>query len=201
MQDMKNYSKYVDKKMWTNHEKYATIKLLAKKQKGESKMEENNLSEFMKIAYKYGKVKDLQEAFKDFPVEEEWHKGRIENIIKEEEEQYDKYEIGDIVFVKNYYYKNGKKGENHLFVIIDQNNIAVPIENFGMLISSNLNKLKYTSNKWIKSEEKNGLRKDSLVKTDVVYKILNSQISFKIGSVDMNKVEEYKQSFYESNKI
>lgn len=201
MQDMKNYSKYVDRKMWTNHEKYATIKLLAKKQKGECKMNENNLSEFMKTAYKYGKVKDLQEAFQDFPVEEEWHKGRIENIIKEEEEQYDKYEIGDIVFVKNYYYKNGEKGENHLFVIIDQNNIAVPIENFGMLISSNLDKLKYTSNKWIKREEKNGLRKDSLVKTDVVYKILNSQISFKIGSVDIDKVEEYKQSFYESNKI
>lgn len=164
-------------------------------------MKENGLSEFMKIAYKYGKVKDLQEAFQDFPVKEEWHKGEIENIIKEEEEPYDKYKIGDIVFVKNYYYKNGKKGENHLFVIIDQNNIAVPIENFGMLISSNLDKLKYTSNKLIKSKEKNGLRKDSLVKTDVVYKILNSQISFKIGSVDMNKVEEYKQSFYESNKM
>lgn len=34
------------------------------------RMENNNLSEFMKIAYKNGRVKDLAEAFKEFPVEE-----------------------------------------------------------------------------------------------------------------------------------
>lgn len=39
-----------------------------------------------------------------------------------------------------------------------------------------------------------------IVKTDVVYKILNSQISFKIGKVELDKVEEYKRSFYESIK-
>ena len=110
------------------------------------------------------------------------------------------YKIGDIVFVKDYYYSNGEKGRNHLFVIIDQNNIAIPIESFGMLISSNLDKLKFTSNKMIKKDEENGLNKDSIVKTDVVYKILNSQISFKIGRVDENKVKEYKQSFYDSIK-
>lgn len=40
------------------------------------------LSEFLKIAYKYGRVKDLEEAFEEFPVEEEWHKGKVENILK-----------------------------------------------------------------------------------------------------------------------
>ena len=159
-------------------------------------MEDKNLSEFIKIAYKYGKVKDLSEAFKEYPVEEEWHKGKIENILKEKDEQYNNYEIGDIVFVENYYYLNGKQGENHLFVIIDQNNLAVPIENFGMLISSNLDKLKYNSNKLIRKDKENGLNRDSIVKTDVVYKILNSQIAFKIGKVDLNKIEEYKESFY-----
>ncbi len=159
-------------------------------------MEDKNLSEFIKIAYKYGKVKDLSEAFKECPVEEEWHKGKIENILKEKDEQYNNYEIGDIVFVENYYYLNGKQGENHLFVIIDQNNLAVPIENFGMLISSNLDKLKYNSNKLIRKDKENGLNRDSIVKTDVVYKILNSQIAFKIGKVDLNKIEEYKESFY-----
>ena len=159
-------------------------------------MEDKNLSEFIKIAYKYGKVKDLSEAFKEYPVEEEWHKGKIENILKEKDEQYNNYEIGDIVFVENYYYLNGKQGENHLFVIIDQNNLAVPIENFGMLISSNLDKLKYNSNKLIRKDKENGLNRDSIVKTDVVYKILSSQIAFKIGKVDLNKIEEYKESFY-----
>lgn len=45
-------------------------------------MEDKNLSKFIKIAYKYGKVKDLSEAFKEYPVEEELHKGKIENIKK-----------------------------------------------------------------------------------------------------------------------
>ena len=78
--------------------------------------------------------------------------------------------------------------------------MAVPIENFGMLISSNLNKLKYKSNKILKRNEQNKLYKDSIVKTDVIYKILNSQIIFKIGKVDNNKIEEYKSSFYQNNK-
>ncbi len=30
-----------------------------------------------------------------------------------------KYNIGDIVFVSNYKYKNGKDGINHSFVIVD----------------------------------------------------------------------------------
>ncbi len=45
------------------------------------------LSEFLKIAYKYNKVRDLEEAFKEFPVEEEWHKGKVENILKEDSEK------------------------------------------------------------------------------------------------------------------
>lgn len=88
-----------------------------------------------------------------------------------------------------------------MFVIIDQNNIAIPIENFGMLISSKLDKLKYNTNKLIEKDNLNGLNEDSIVKTDVVYKILNSQIIFKIGKVDLNKVEEYKKLFYDNIKL
>ena len=39
-----------------------------------------------------------------------------------------------------------------------------------------------------------------IVKTDVVYKILNEQILFKIGKVDSEKIEEYKKSFYDTLK-
>lgn len=157
------------------------------------------LSDFLKIAYKYNRVKDLKEAFEEYPVEEEWHKGKIENVLKEETEDYSiSYNIGDIVFVKEYVYSDGKKGNNHFFVIIDKDNTAVPIENFGMLISSNLEKLKFKSNKLLEKDTLNNLHKDSIVKTDVVYKILNEQIIFKIGTVDIEKIEEYKKSFYES---
>lgn len=154
------------------------------------------LSDFLKAAYKYGRVKDLEEAFEEYPVEEEWHKGKIENVINEESEIYSIYEIGDIVFVKEYTYSNGETGKNHFFVIIDQNNTAVPIENFGMLISSNLEKLKYNTNILLEKDSMNNLHKNSIVKTDVVYKILNKQILFKIGKVDNEKIEEYKKNFY-----
>lgn len=102
-------------------------------------MKEDQISEFIKQAYKLGRVKNVEEAFKEYLVEE-WHKGRVENILAEESEKYNQYSVGDIVFVSKYYYENGKEGKNHLFVIIEQNNLAVPIENFGMLISSNLEK-------------------------------------------------------------
>ena len=46
------------------------------------------LSDFLKIAYKYGRVKDLADAFEEFPVEEEWHKGKVENVLKEDSESF-----------------------------------------------------------------------------------------------------------------
>lgn len=159
------------------------------------------LSEFLKIAYEHGKVKDLKEAFKEFPVEEEYHKGNAENWLKEQEETYSvQYSIGDIVFVKEYVYPDGKTGKDHLFVIIDKDNTAVPIENFGMLISSKLDKLKFQTNKLLEKDKINNLHRDSIVKTDVIYKILNEQIIFKIGKIDDEKIEEYKKSFYENLK-
>ena len=155
-----------------------------------------DFDELLKKAYKQGKIKDLSDAFEEFPSEEEWHQGKIENVIKEEAATYGTiYSIGDIVFVKNYLYANGNTGHNHLFVIVGQNNIAVPIENFGMLISSNLNKLKYSKNILLKKNKKNSLDHDSLVKTDVMYKILNKDILFKIGEVEKDKIEEYLNSF------
>lgn len=50
--------------------------------KGEHRVKE--VSDFFKIAYKYNKVRDIKEAFEEFPIEEEWHKGKIENVLREE---------------------------------------------------------------------------------------------------------------------
>lgn len=161
---------------------------------------QKELSDFLKIAYEYGKVKDLKDAFEEYPVDEEWHKGKLENVLNEDSESYNLYEIGDIVFVKEYSYVDGKIGNNHFFVIIDKDNTAVPIENFGMLISSNLDKLKFKTNKLLQKDGINNLRKDSIVKTDVIYKISNEQIIFKIGKVDNEKIEEFKKSFYQNLK-
>jgi len=151
--------------------------------------------DFLEIAKKQNRIKDLNEAFKEFPPEEEWHKGKIDNVIEEESLEYSYYKIGDIVYVNYYNYSNGKVGSNHFFVIVEQDNIAVPIENFGMLISSNLEKLKYKSNVKIERNKLNNLKKDSIVKTDVIYKIKNENILFKIGEVTPDKVKEYKELF------
>lgn len=56
---------------------------------------QKELSDFLKIAYEHGKVKDLNDAFEEYPVEEEWHKGKVENVLNEDSEIYSIYQIGD----------------------------------------------------------------------------------------------------------
>ena len=157
----------------------------------------NEISEFLKFAIENNRIKDVEEAFKEFSVEEEWHKGKLENVLREESEKYNAYKIGDIVFVRRFLYDNGQYGTNHFFVIVEQNNIIVPIENFGMLISSKIEKLKYKSNIELKKDNQNNLRTDSIVKVDYLYKIDNEQIIFKLGEVSQDKIEEYKKAFIE----
>ena len=65
---------------------------------------------YQKKQRKKEKIKELEEAFKEYPVGEEVHQGIIENILQvaEENEEYYLYNEGDIVFVSNYYYDNGE---------------------------------------------------------------------------------------------
>ena len=147
--------------------------------------------ELIKKLKESGRLKDASEAFKEYPVEEEWHKGNIESFTKEDTEQYGEYNIGDIVFVNEYRYSNGKIGRRHLFVIIEKDNYAVPIEYFAILISSHLEKLKFNSNKLLLKDELNHLKRNSIVKTDAIYKIKNENILFKVGIVERDVVDEY----------
>ena len=156
---------------------------------------EDGLSNFIKKAYEKGRVKDVSEAFEKYPVQEEWHQGKLELLHKEPKEIYSVYSIGDIVFVRNYQYEDGTIGTNHLFVIIDKNNIAVPMEYFGMIISSKIEKTRFKSNVLLKKNNENGLSRDSILKTDELYTIQNEQILFKIGSVDKSQIKMYKEMF------
>lgn len=156
----------------------------------------NNYSDFIKKAYEAGRVKDSSEAFKDYPPEEEWHHGDAISLIGESKVEYlSKYSIGDIVYVKEFLFPDGSIGYNHLFVIIDDNNISVPLDYFGFIISSRLNKLKYDSNVLLKKDCMNNLSKNNIVKTDYVYKISSDNILFKIGSVSQNNIFKYKNMF------
>ena len=123
---------------------------------------------------------DLSEAFKEYPPEEEWHHGDAISFIGESKVEYlAKYNVGDIIYVKEFLYPNGSIGYNHLFVIIDDDNISIPLDYFGFLISSKLNKIKYNSNVLLEKDFLNNLSKDSIVKTDHVYKISSDNILFK----------------------
>ena len=42
--------------------------------------------EFIKLAYKKGRVRDVAQAFVDFPPELEWHEGKVENILKDKKQ-------------------------------------------------------------------------------------------------------------------
>lgn len=105
-----------------------------------------------------------------------------------------KYNIGDIVFVLNYIYKNGEKGKNHFFVIIDEEQ-AVDFNYFGFLISSNINKVTYQYNELIKKDEKNNLRTDSIVKCDDFIELDSKEISFKIGSVSEKELIRFLDTY------
>ena len=154
--------------------------------------------DFLEYALKSGRIRPVEDAFLEFPVEEEWHKGKVENVLNEDSTKYDFYEIGDIVFVSVYMYPNGKLGSNHLFVIIDKDNTAIPIEYIGMILSSQINKIKFKSNKLIKKDNKNNLNKDSIIKTDTVYKLKDKQILFKVGEEKKKKIKELRKSFKEN---
>ena len=110
-----------------------------------------------------------------------------------------KYNVGDIVFVSEYEYDNGRKGSNHLFVIIDSDNVAIPIEYFGFLISTQIKKSKYNSpyeyNEPLYKTIKNGLDVDSIVKCDSLYRIPDKAILFKVGVIDPEDIERFIESF------
>lgn len=153
------------------------------------------MDEIIKKAQEEGRVKDIKAAFKKYPVSEEIHQGNWEYYFAEKILKYESYEIGDIVFVKEYEYQDGRKGKEHLFVMIDVNNKCVPLEYFGLLLSSNLKKLRYKENLLLKKDNKNNLVKDSIVKCDVIYIIKQDSIVGKIGTVDFELIEKYKQIY------
>lgn len=105
-----------------------------------------------------------------------------------------KYSIGDIVFVNNYVYKDGRNGENHSFVIIDDGQ-AIDINYFGFLLSSNISKSTYPYNEELNRDDNNHLKKDSIVKCDDLIEITEDEIRFKIGSVSEADLERFLNAY------
>ena len=142
--------------------------------------------DIIEIAKKNNLIKELKdvEIFEDNAI-----------YLNEESNIYNfKYSVGDIVFVEKYNYNNGINGSNHLFLIIEDNYI-VSMDYFCLLISSQLDKLKYKTNLFLAKDCKNKLKKDSIVKLDNIYRIENDDILFKVGEVTKEKLKIYRDTF------
>lgn len=105
-----------------------------------------------------------------------------------------KYDIGDIVFVRNYTYKSGAEGSNHFFVIISEGQ-AIDFNYFGFLLSSNLSKTNFPYNEFIKKSKTNALIKDSIVKCDDLIELNIKEISFKIGCVTEEELTKFLDTY------
>lgn len=66
-----------------------------------------------------------------------------------------------------------------MFLILD-NNRYMPIEYFGMIISLNIKKKKYKYNIKVNKDKENNLYKNSIVKTDHIYKLNKNDILKKV---------------------
>ena len=69
-----------------------------------------------------------------------------------------------------------------------------------MILSSKIHKVCYSGNFIIRKNCENNLKKDSIIKTDAIYKIFTKNILLKIGNIDKNKVDYYKY-FIVNNEI
>ena len=112
-----------------------------------------DMRDFIKKAIAEGKVKKYEEVKYTDP--DLLAHDDLSFYIGEQVTKYTKYNVGDIIFVSNFYYEDGTPGERHLFVIVDEDNYAVPITYFAFLISSKIYKKKYKSNMLLNMTKKN----------------------------------------------
>lgn len=110
-----------------------------------------------------------------------------------------KYDLGDIVFVNEFDYENNQPGENHLFVVVADDDKVLPLEYFGLIVSSHREKSKENSglkyNEPLDKNKGNALKRDSIVKCDQLYTFPKANIQFKIGSVDVDDFIRFIQAY------
>lgn len=140
---------------------------------------------FIKFIQNIGMIKNLESIGYE-------ENESVDFYVAEQSVSYNNYKIGDLILVKKYKYRNGNWGENHIFLIIEISNYRNSVLYYGMLISSQIHKISYSANLMIKKDYENNLRKDSIIKTDAIYKIFTKNILLKIGNIDKNKVDYYK---------
>lgn len=109
------------------------------------------------------------------------------------------YNMGDIVFVSETAKKDEDSVRNHLFVIIDNDGNVVPMDYYGFVISSRLDKSKENSkfkyNERINKDSTNNLKTDSIVKCDQLMRFPSENIFMKVGTVIEEDLERFLEAF------
>ena len=144
----------------------------------------------------YEKYYDSFLGLEDVPSEYALTIEEVTYYVSENFEKFGDVQKGDIVFAKKFIYANGEIGQNNLFVILD-NNRYMPIEYFGMIISSNIKKEKYKYNIKINKDKENNLYKNSIVKTDYIYKLNKNDILKKVGKIDSDMIKLFESKYEE----
>ena len=78
---------------------------------------------------------------------------------------------------------------------IIEDNYVINMDYFCLLISSQLDKLKYNTNLFLAKDSKNKLKKDSIIKLNNIHRIENEDILFKVGEVTKEKINMYRDTF------
>lgn len=111
-----------------------------------------------------------------------------------------KYLIGDIVWVSEAVVKEQAENvKNHLFVIIDDDGNVVPMDYYGFVLSSRLEKSKENSNfkynEIIETDKDNHLKTKSIVKCDQLMNFPAQNIERKIGEVNVDDLNRFLNAF------
>lgn len=88
-----------------------------------------------------------------------------------------------------------------MFVVINDDNEVVPLDYFGLIVSSHIEKSKEVSqfkyNEPLKANTVNGLKTNSIVKCDQLYSFPKANIQFRIGHVDVDDFLRFVNTYNE----
>lgn len=112
-----------------------------------------------------------------------------------------KYEKGDIIWAseaKNLTEENNDV-KNHYYVLINDDGTVVPLDYYGFVLSSRVEKSKenspYKYNEPISKDNENNLTTNSIVKCDKLFKIPVDNIGGKLGVINEDDFNRFLDAF------
>lgn len=112
-----------------------------------------------------------------------------------------KYEKGDIIWASEAKNLNEENNDvkNHYYVLINDDGTVVPLDYYGFVLSSRVEKSKenspYKYNEPISKDNENNLTTNSIVKCDKLFKIPVDNIGGKLGVINEDDFNRFLDAF------